>query len=213
MLIYIILKTLHWIVESCGLNQGNWLFSDQAPTWVCILSFQTSHGLNTVMLRHDKPPAESVPGPQARTVCWHFSPLLDTLYGSLAVFLKLCLITFHQKQFIIGLLAYSLKHTEILRFPSVHKDTDEYIDIDKYIFVRQKYDHTRKKQDTMLISLYNSPYYVRNWGLKAAFIVGLFNKIWHLLKVLFTCTGLDNAVDLFIQNVKRIIPKECKITE
>lgn len=173
MLIYIILKTLHWIVELCGLNQGNWLFSDQAPTWVCILSFQTSHGLNTFMLRQDTPPAESVPGKQARTVFRHFSSLLDTLYGSLAVFPKSCLITFHQKHLVYHQSpTYFLKHTEILRFPSVHKDTGEYIDIDKYIFVRQKYNHTRKKQDTMLISLYNSLYYVRNWGLEAAFIVG-----------------------------------------
>lgn len=123
-------------MELCGLDQGNWLFSGQAPTRVYILSFQASHGLNTVMLRHDEPPAEA-PGQPARVLFRHFSPFLATLCGTPAVCPGSCLITLHQNQLVtISLPAYSLKHAEMLRFPSVDKDTGEHLDVDKYIFVR-----------------------------------------------------------------------------
>lgn len=89
------------------------------------------------MLRHDKPPAK-VSGQQAWIEFQHFPLLLcHAPYSSLAVSHRSCLLAFHQKELvIINLSAYSLKHTEILRFPSVHKDTHQYIDLDQYIFVR-----------------------------------------------------------------------------
>lgn len=63
------------------------------------------------------------------------------------------------------------------------------------------------------ISIYNSLCYVRNRFKKQPLLLELFYKIWHLLKVLFTCTVLANAVDLFTQRVRRMIPKGCKNME
>lgn len=53
----------------------------------CLYIFQTSHGLNTVMLRHDKPAAEVLGG--RRGLDPSMAPLsFATLYGSPAVLLS-----------------------------------------------------------------------------------------------------------------------------
>lgn len=206
MLICISLKTLHWIVEWCGLNQGNCLFSDRAPARVCILSFQTSHGLNTVMLRHDKPPAE-VPGQQACCVPGFLSSPRHALWLSWC-FAWVLPNDLHQKQLVlISLPAYALKHTEIRRFPSVHEDTGGDADRDKYIFVRWKWGHTRKKQDTILISEQQS-LWCKKWRFKSN-----LHCCWiYLIKSGIYGRYFSHVLLIDLSRVRRTLSRESKTT-